>query len=193
MPWTIAHQAPLSMGFSRQEYRSGLPIPPQGNVPHPVIEPVYPILQENCLPAEPSSKPMCNTHVCMLSRFCRVRLFVTPWTVAHQAPLSMGKKTGVGCYALLQGIFLTQGFYPCLLHLLHWQTGSLPLALLGKPPVAIICRSKYWTKPPVTCIPHLTEERTALQGAKAISFKSNIQSRNTILAHFWFPNQSSSL
>ena len=48
----------------------------------------------------------------------RVRLFVTPWTVAHQAPLSMdspGKDTGVGCHALLQGIFLTQGSTPCLL------------------------------------------------------------------------------
>ena len=41
-----------------------------------------------------------------------VQLFVTPWTVAHQASLSWdspGKNTGVGCYALLQGIFLTQG------------------------------------------------------------------------------------
>ena len=45
--------------------------------------------------------------------------FVTPWTVAHQAPLSMdspGKNTGVGCHALLQGIFQTQGLNRCLLH-----------------------------------------------------------------------------
>ena len=45
---------------------------------------------------------------------------VTPWTVAHQAPLSMGffpgKSTRVGCYFLLQGIFLTQGSNPGLLH-----------------------------------------------------------------------------
>ena len=46
---------------------------------------------------------------------------------------SPGKNTGVGCYALLQGIFLTQGLNPCLLHLLHWQAGSLPLATPGKP------------------------------------------------------------
>ena len=48
-----------------------------------------------------------------------VRLFVTPWTVAHQAPLSMefsSKKTGVGCYFLLQGLFLTQGSNPGLPH-----------------------------------------------------------------------------
>ena len=36
--WTVAHQAPLSMGFSRQEYWSGLPCPPPGNLPNPGIE-----------------------------------------------------------------------------------------------------------------------------------------------------------
>ena len=48
---------------------------------------------------------------------CRVQLFVTPWTVAYQAPLSMespGKNTGVGCYFFLQGIFPTQGSNPGL-------------------------------------------------------------------------------
>ena len=46
---------------------------------------------------------------------------------------SPGKNTGVGSYALLQGIFLTQGLNPHLLGLLHWQVGSLPLAPRGKP------------------------------------------------------------
>ena len=46
---------------------------------------------------------------------------------------SPGKNTGVGCHALLQGTFLTQGSNPCLLSLLHWQVGSLPLAPPGKP------------------------------------------------------------
>ena len=40
---------------------------------------------------------------------------------------SLGENTGVGCYAFLQGIFLTQGWNSCLLCLLHWQVGSLPL------------------------------------------------------------------
>ena len=40
---------------------------------------------------------------------------------------SLGKNTGVGCHARLQGIFLTQGLNPCLFFLLHWQVGSLPL------------------------------------------------------------------
>ena len=47
--------------------------------------------------------------------------------VARQAPLSMG------CYFLLQGIFLTQRVNPHLLHLLHWQANSLPLSHLGSP------------------------------------------------------------
>ena len=55
------------------------------------------------------------------------------WTVACQAPLCMGfsrqeKNTGVGCRFLLQRIFLTQGSISHLLHLLHWQMDSLPLA-----------------------------------------------------------------
>ena len=46
----------------------------------------------------------------VLSHFSHVWLFVTPWTVAHQAPLSMGFwSTGVGCHALLQEIFPSQG------------------------------------------------------------------------------------
>ena len=39
-PWTVAHQVPLSMGFSRQEYWSGLPRPPPGDLPNPGIEPM---------------------------------------------------------------------------------------------------------------------------------------------------------
>ena len=39
-PWTIAHQVPLSIGFSKQEYRNGLSCPPPGNLPNPGIEPV---------------------------------------------------------------------------------------------------------------------------------------------------------
>ena len=42
-PWTVAHQAPLSMGFSRQEYWSGLPFPSQGDLPDPGIEPKPPV------------------------------------------------------------------------------------------------------------------------------------------------------
>ena len=44
-PQTVAHQAPLSMGFSRQEYWSGLPFPSPGDLPDPGVEPVSPALQ----------------------------------------------------------------------------------------------------------------------------------------------------
>ena len=50
--WTVAYQAPLSMGFSRQEYWSGLPCPPPGHLPNPVIEPRSPALQADSLPVE---------------------------------------------------------------------------------------------------------------------------------------------
>ena len=54
---TIAHQAPLSMGFSRQEYWSGLTFPSPGNHPDPGIEPGSPALQADSLPSEPLGKP----------------------------------------------------------------------------------------------------------------------------------------
>ena len=52
--WTVAYQAPLSMGFARQEYRSGLPFPPPGDLPNPGIEPGSPALQADALTSEPS-------------------------------------------------------------------------------------------------------------------------------------------
>ena len=52
-PWAVACQAPLSMGFSRQEYWSGLPFPSPGDLPHPGIEPGSPALQADCLLSEP--------------------------------------------------------------------------------------------------------------------------------------------
>ena len=73
---------------------------------------------------------------CMLSRFSHVRLSVTPWTVAHQAPLFMGfsrQEYWSGCHFLLQGIFLTQGLNLCLSQLLYWQADLLPLSHLGSP------------------------------------------------------------
>ena len=42
-PWTVARQTPLSMGFSRQEYWSGLPFPSPGDLPDPEIEPESPV------------------------------------------------------------------------------------------------------------------------------------------------------
>ena len=49
-PWTVVHQAPLSMGSSRQEYWTGLPFPTPGDLPDPGIEPKSPVLQVDSLP-----------------------------------------------------------------------------------------------------------------------------------------------
>ena len=56
-PWTVALQAPLFMGFSRQEYWSGLPFPFPGNLPDPGIEPRSLALQADALTSEPPGKP----------------------------------------------------------------------------------------------------------------------------------------
>ena len=113
--WSVAHQVPLSMEFSRQEYWSGLPCPPL-DLPNPGIKPSLPspalageffttsttceahiyyycylknilILKGNIILCY-----ICNNQiscVCAQSFNC-VLLFATPWTVARQAPLSMG-------------------------------------------------------------------------------------------------------
>ena len=62
--WTVAPQAPLSMGFSRQEYWSGLPFPSPGDLPDPGIEPRSPALQADALTSEPPGKPNINMHFC---------------------------------------------------------------------------------------------------------------------------------
>ena len=74
--------------------------------------------------------------VCVWSCFSCVWLFVTLWTMACQAPLSMGfsrQEYWSGCHAFPQGISPIQGLNSSLLGLLHWQVGSLLLAPPGKP------------------------------------------------------------
>ena len=67
-PWSVAHQAPLSMGFPWQEYWSELPCTPLGDLPNPGIELRSPALQADSLPAESPGKPK-NTGVGKLSLF----------------------------------------------------------------------------------------------------------------------------
>ena len=75
-PWTAAYQAPPPMGFSKQEYWSGLTLPSPAQ-PYKCISKCY-FLYGNV------------PRGCVLNYFSCVRLFVTLWTVAHQAPLSIG-------------------------------------------------------------------------------------------------------
>ena len=57
-PWTVAHQAPLSVEFSGQEYWNELPFPSPGDLPEPGIKPGSPALQTDSLPSEPPGKPV---------------------------------------------------------------------------------------------------------------------------------------
>ena len=61
--WTVADQASQSMGFSRQEYWSGLPFPFPGDLPNPGIEPRSPALQADALTSEPPEKPQKDSNV----------------------------------------------------------------------------------------------------------------------------------
>ena len=64
---------------------------------------------------------------------------------------SLGKNTGVGCHALLHGIFPIHGSNPCLLNLLHWQAGSLPLVPTGKPILLLFSCSCLTVCDPMDC------------------------------------------
>ena len=75
-PWTVAYQVPLSIGFSRQEFRSGLPVPSPGDIPNPGINPGSRTFQADSLPSKPTGK--------------YVLLFASLWTLTCQVPLSIG-------------------------------------------------------------------------------------------------------
>ena len=97
--WTVAHQVPLSMKFSRQEYWSGLSFPPPRDLPDPGIK--LPFLDTE---SESEVAQSCPTvWDPMDTRLLR------PWDF-------LGKSTGVGCHFLLQGIFPTQGSNPGVPH-----------------------------------------------------------------------------
>ena len=84
------------------------------------------------------------------TRVCSVAFdSATPWTIARQAPLSVGlswQDTGRGCHFLLQGFFQTWGSNPYLLDPLNWQADSLPLYHLGSPQTSSSYRKEpNWT------------------------------------------------
>ena len=79
VPWTVAHQAPLSMEFSRQEYQIGQPFYSPRDLPDPWIKPTS--LTSPALPG--------GFFTWKVKSLSHVQLSATPWTVAHQAPPSM--------------------------------------------------------------------------------------------------------
>ena len=108
-PWTVAHQAPPSMEFSRWEYWSGLPFPSPGDLPNPGIKPQSPTLQADALPSEPPGNPLeSESHSVLL---------VSLWPSGLHSPWnSPGQNADVDSHSLLQGIFPTQGSNPGLQH-----------------------------------------------------------------------------
>ena len=68
--------APLSMGFSRQEYWNGLPFPSQGDLCHPEIKPGSLASQANSLMSGPPGKPPCNIYIFMLHKFYLCKYFI---------------------------------------------------------------------------------------------------------------------
>ena len=78
-PWTIACQAPSSVGFSRQEYWSGLPFPPPGDLPDPGIELWSPTLHADALPTEP---PVKQEIINSKGKW----EFLIPWKKSHDQP-----------------------------------------------------------------------------------------------------------
>ena len=79
-PWTVAYQAPPSMGFSRQECWSGLPFPSPGDLPDPGIKPGSPALQADALLSEPPGKH--SNKVIFLQIIHGVK-DLTLWTITH--------------------------------------------------------------------------------------------------------------
>ena len=84
------------------------------------------------MPAWPPTRETTGQLACTHAELIQLGLTLCDlWTATCHGD-SPGKNTGVGCHAFLQGIFPTQGSNLCLLCLLHWQVGSLPLVPPGK-------------------------------------------------------------
>ena len=76
-PGTVVYQAPPSMGFSRQEYWSGLPFPSPGDLPDPGIEHRSPAFQADALTSEPSGKPYLSEYALIYFRLTHFK-FILP-------------------------------------------------------------------------------------------------------------------
>ena len=79
-PWAAAHQAPLSMGFPRREYWSGLPFPSPGDLPNPGIEPKYPALAGGFFITEPPGTPFWSIY------------YITKSFISERTAIILGEK-----------------------------------------------------------------------------------------------------
>ena len=86
-PWTVAHQAPLSVGFPRQERWSGLPFPAPGDLPNPGIEPASPALAGGFFTTEPPEHQRWDTRELFLTKLGRTGACpgASPWIASEKA------------------------------------------------------------------------------------------------------------
>ena len=147
IPWTVACQVPLSMGFSRHEHWNGLPFPSPDDLPNPGIKPRSSAFQADSLPAELPGKPK-NTGVGSLSLlqgiFPTQRSNPGPTLQADSLTAELPgkpKNTGVGSLALLQWIFPNQESNQDLLHC-RWILYQL--SYQGSPGEAMGEAQKSW-------------------------------------------------
>ena len=113
-------------GFSRQEYWSGLPCPPPGDLPDPGIKPRSLALQMDSSLSEPPGKPIFSS----VQSLRYVQLFATPWTEAHQASLYVTNSQRL--LKLSESVMPSNHFIPCCLLLLpnssFLASGSFPVS-----------------------------------------------------------------
>ena len=84
-PWTVAHQTPLSIGFSRQVYWSGLPFPIPGGLPHPWVKsecPASPAFAGGFFTTEPPGKPSCSVLLYFSRYYIRYPQILNPFKIS---------------------------------------------------------------------------------------------------------------
>ena len=133
-PWTVALQVPLSMEFSRQDYWSGLPFPPLGDLPNPGIGPGSPALQAGSLPTELQGKPtMAEVMKIMATSFkrshaCTAILSAPNPAAGHHRPMPLLETPGHSQASLGQSLVGSLLLYPE-----SWCTQVSVCALLCSP------------------------------------------------------------
>ena len=80
-PWTVACQVPLSMGFSREGYWSGLPFTSPGDLPNPGIEPWSLVLQADSLPSEPRESPHFSLVMLLIIHWLLIINYISYWLI----------------------------------------------------------------------------------------------------------------
>ena len=191
-------RAPLSMGFSRQEYWSGLSLPPPGDLPNPGIKPVshvYLHWQASSLPLAPSGKPLAEVQFSSVQSLSHVWLFVTPWIAARQASLSITNSRSSTRLTSIESVMPSSHLILCC-----------PLLLLPPIPPSIRVFSnesilhmrwpKYWSSASASFLPKKSQGWSPLERTDWISLQSKglsrVFSNTTVQKHQFFGAQPSS-